>query len=97
MRRCYVNLKTYSGFKIIEKEKSQMLSILNSLLKKDYGEIKIKHSNIYKIHPSVYEKADSAQLELIERAQEGNLSDEEYLQYETGIKTLEDYINFDEM
>ena len=52
---------------------------------------------MYKISPSVYEKADPALLELIERAQVGNLSDEEYLRYEAGLKALEDYIDFDEM
>ena len=52
---------------------------------------------MYKIHPSVYEKADPALLELIERAQVGNLSDDEYLRYEAGLKALEDYIDFDEM
>ena len=36
-------------------------------------------------------------MELIERAQVGNLSDEEYLRYEAGLKALEDYIDFDEM
>jgi predicted transposase/invertase (TIGR01784 family) len=36
-------------------------------------------------------------LELIERAQVGNLSDDEYLRYEAGLKALEDYIDFDEM
>lgn len=52
---------------------------------------------MYKIHPSVYEKADPALLELIEKAKVGNLSDEEYLRYEAGLKALEDYIDFDEM
>lgn len=52
---------------------------------------------MYKIHPSVYEKADPALLELIEKAKVGNLSNEEYLRYEAGLKALEDYIDFDEM
>lgn len=52
---------------------------------------------MYRIHPSVYEKADPALLELIEKAKVGNLSDEEYLRYEAGLKALEDYIDFDEM
>ena len=59
--------------------------------------IKNLGESMYKIHPSVYEKADPALLELIERAQVGNLSDEEYLRYEAGLKALEDYIDFDEM
>ena len=41
---------------------------------------------MYKIHPSVYEKADPALLELIERAQVGNLSDDEYLRYEAELQ-----------
>jgi predicted transposase/invertase (TIGR01784 family) len=36
-------------------------------------------------------------LELIEKAKVGNLSEEEYLRYEAGLKALEDYIDFDEM
>lgn len=52
---------------------------------------------MYRIHPSVYEKADPALLELIEKAKVGNLSEEEYLRYEAGLKALEDYIDFDEM
>ena len=59
--------------------------------------IKNLGESMYKIHPSVYEKADPALLELIERAQVGNLSDDEYLRYEAGLKALEDYIDFDEM
>ena len=59
--------------------------------------IKNLGDNMYKINPSVYEKADPALLELIERAQVGNLSDDEYLRYEAGLKALEDYIDFDEM
>ena len=59
--------------------------------------IKNLGDNMYKIHPSVYEKADPALLELIERAQVGNLTDDEYLRYEAGLKALEDYIDFDEM
>ena len=51
---------------------------------------------MYRIHPSVYEKADPALLELIEKAKVGNLSEEEYLRYEAGLKALEDYIDFDE-
>ena len=59
--------------------------------------IKNLGDNMYRIHPSVYEKADPALLELIEKAKVGNLSEEEYLRYEAGLKALEDYIDFDEM
>ena len=59
--------------------------------------IKNLGSNMYKIHPSVYEKADPALLELIERANVCNLTDEEYMRYEAGLKALEDHIDFDEM
>ena len=52
---------------------------------------------MYKIHPSVYEKADPALLELIERANVCNLTDDEYMRYEAGLKALEDHIDFDEM
>ena len=52
---------------------------------------------MYKIHPSVYENADPALLELIERAQVCNLSDDELIRYEAGLKALEDTIDFDEM
>ena len=52
---------------------------------------------MYKISPSVYEKADPALLELIERAQFCNLTDEELARYEAGLKTIEDEIDFEEM
>ena len=52
---------------------------------------------MYKISPSVYEKADPALLELIERAQFCNLTDEELARYEAGLKAIEDEINFEEM
>ena len=52
---------------------------------------------MYKISPSVYEKADPALLELIERAQFCNLTDEELVRYEAGLKALEDEIDFEEM
>ena len=48
--------------------------------------IKKLGDKMYKIHPSVYEKADPALLELIERAQVGNLSDDEYLRYEAELQ-----------
>ena len=52
---------------------------------------------MYKISPSVYEKADPALLELIERAQVCNFTDEELARYETGLKALEDRVDFKEM
>ena len=52
---------------------------------------------MYKISPSVYEKADPALLELIERAQFCNLTDEELARYEAGLKAIEDEIDFEEM
>ena len=52
---------------------------------------------MYKISPSVYEKADPALLELIERAQVCNFTDEELARYEAGLKALEDRIDFKEM
>ena len=59
--------------------------------------IKNLGNNMYKIHPSVYEKADPALLELIERAQVCNLTDDELIRYEAGLKALEDRVDFDEM
>ena len=52
---------------------------------------------MYKISPSVYEKADPALLELIECAQVCNFTDEELARYEAGLKALEDRIDFKEM
>ena len=52
---------------------------------------------MYKISPSVYEKADPALLELIERAQVCNFTDEELARYEAGLKSLEDLVDFKEM
>ena len=52
---------------------------------------------MYKISPSVYEKADPALLELIERAQVCNFTDEEQARYEAGLKALEDRVDFKEM
>ena len=51
---------------------------------------------MYKISPSVYEKADPALLELIERAQFCNLTDDELARYEAGLKAIEDEIDFEE-
>ena len=52
---------------------------------------------MYKISTSVYEKADPALLELIERAQVCNFTDEELARYEAGLKALEDRVDFKEM
>jgi predicted transposase YdaD len=52
---------------------------------------------MYKISPSVYEKADPALLELIERAQVCNFTDEELARYEAGLKALEDRVDFKEV
>ena len=52
---------------------------------------------MYKISPSVYEKADPALLELIERAQVCNFTEEELARYEAGLKALEDCVDFKEM
>ena len=52
---------------------------------------------MYKISPSVYEKADPALLELIERAQVCNFTDEELARYEAGLKALEDHVDFKEL
>ena len=52
---------------------------------------------MYKISPSVYEKADPALLELIERAQVCNFTDDELARYEAGLKALEDRVDFKEL
>ena len=52
---------------------------------------------MYKISPSVYEKADPALLELIERVQVCNFTDEELARYEAGLKALEDHVDFKEL
>ena len=52
---------------------------------------------MYKISPSVYEKADPALLELIERANVCNLTKEERIRYEAGLKALEDSVDFYEL
>ena len=59
--------------------------------------IKNLGERMYKISPSVYEKADPALLELIERAQVCNFTDEELARYEVGLKALEDRVDFKEM
>ena len=52
---------------------------------------------MYRIDPSVYERADSALLELIEKAKVSDLTDEELIRYEAGLKALEDAVDFDEL
>ena len=52
---------------------------------------------MYKISPSVYEKADPALLELIERANVCNLTKEERIRYEAGLKAIEDSVDFYEL
>ncbi|MBO5798740.1 MAG: Rpn family recombination-promoting nuclease/putative transposase, partial [Paludibacteraceae bacterium] len=59
--------------------------------------IKNLGERMYKISPSVYEKADPALLELIERAQVCNFTDEELARYEAGLKALEDRVDFKEL
>ncbi|MBO5988215.1 MAG: hypothetical protein J6Q03_01880, partial [Paludibacteraceae bacterium] len=59
--------------------------------------IKNLGERMYKISPSIYEKADPALLELIERAQVCNFTDEELARYEAGLKALEDRVDFKEM
>jgi predicted transposase/invertase (TIGR01784 family) len=59
--------------------------------------IKNLGERMYKISPSVYEKADPALLELIERAQVCNFTDEELARYEAGLKALEDHVDFKEL
>jgi len=53
-------------------------------------------SDMYRIDPSVYECADSALLELIEKAKVSALTDDELVRYEAGLKALEDAVDFDE-
>ena len=52
---------------------------------------------MYRIDPSVYERADSALLELIEKAKVSALTDEEFIRYEAGLKALEDAVDFEEL
>jgi predicted transposase/invertase (TIGR01784 family) len=52
---------------------------------------------MYRIDPSVYECADSALLELIEKAKVSALTDDELVRYEAGLKALEDAVDFDEL
>ena len=51
---------------------------------------------MYRIDPTVYECADSALLELIEKAKVSALTDDELVRYEAGLKALEDAVDFDE-
>jgi predicted transposase/invertase (TIGR01784 family) len=59
--------------------------------------IKNLGSDMYRIDPSVYECADSALLELIEKAKVSALTDDELVRYEAGLKALEDAVDFDEL
>jgi len=59
--------------------------------------IKNLGSDMYRIDPSVYECADSALLELIEKAKVSALTDEELVRYEAGLKALEDAVDFEEL
>ena len=52
---------------------------------------------MYRIDPSVYECADSALLELIEKAKVSALTDDELVRYEAGLKALEDAVDFEEL
>ena len=52
---------------------------------------------MYRIDPSVYECADSALLELIEKAKVSALTDDELIRYEAGLKALEDAVDFEEL
>jgi predicted transposase/invertase (TIGR01784 family) len=52
---------------------------------------------MYRIDPTVYECADSALLELIEKAKVSALTDDELVRYEAGLKALEDAVDFDEL
>jgi predicted transposase/invertase (TIGR01784 family) len=52
---------------------------------------------MYRIDPSIYECADSALLELIEKAKVSALTDDELVRYEAGLKALEDAVDFDEL
>jgi predicted transposase/invertase (TIGR01784 family) len=59
--------------------------------------IKNLGSDMYRIDPSVYECADSALLELIEKAKVSALTDDELVRYEAGLKALEDAVDFEEL
>ena len=59
--------------------------------------IKNLGSDMYRIDPTVYECADSALLELIEKAKVSALTDDELVRYEAGLKALEDAVDFDEL
>ena len=87
MRKYFIILENFDFSKIEQpSSKDCWIEIIKNL-----GE------RMYKISPSVYEKADPALLELIERAQFCNLTDEELARYEAGLKAIEDEIDFEEM
>ncbi|MCQ2224789.1 MAG: Rpn family recombination-promoting nuclease/putative transposase [Paludibacteraceae bacterium] len=52
--------------------------------------------NMENIDPSVYERADEGLLRLIEKAKVAALTDEEFYQYESSMKRLEDEIDMEE-
>ncbi|MBQ9099796.1 MAG: Rpn family recombination-promoting nuclease/putative transposase [Paludibacteraceae bacterium] len=87
MRKYFIILENFDFAKIEQpSSKDCWIEIIKNL-----GE------RMYKISPSVYEKADPALLELIERAQFCNLTDDELARYEAGLKAIEDEIDFEEM
>ena len=87
MRKYFIILENFE-FDKIERPSSKdcWLEVIKNL-----GE------RMYKISPSVYEKADPALLELIERAQVCNFTDDELARYEAGLKALEDHVDFKEL
>jgi predicted transposase YdaD len=87
MRKYYIILENFDFSKIEQPSlKDCWIEIIKNL-----------GSNMYKISPSVYEKADPALLELIERANVCNLTKEERIRYEAGLKALEDSVDFYEL
>ena len=87
MRKYFIILENFDLAKIEQpSSKDCWIEIIKNL-----GE------RMYKISPSVYGKANPALLELIERAQFCNLTDEELARYEAGLKAIEDEIDFEEM
>ena len=87
MRKYFIILENFDFTKIEQpSSKDCWIEIIKNL-----GE------RMYKISPSVYENADPALLELIERAQFCNLTDDELARYEAGLKAIEDEIDFEEM
>ena len=87
MRKYYIILENFDFSKIEQPSlKDCWIEIIKNL-----------GSNMYKISPSVYEKADPALLELIERANVCNLTKEERIRYEAGLKAIEDSVDFYEL